>query len=406
MKIAWIVAVLASATVFVAATHKAAHEVPLGSVTLAPGDSVVVPFIFRGNHVLVRGAIGDSDSLWFFVDSGAGSHCINRSRADKLGMKVEEGVEALGAGGKVQAGAAHDVKYRLPGLAVDADFAAAIDLDPIALQIGVPVDGILGYPLFKQMVVTIDYDRSVLVLRDPAKFKPAGAALPLTFHENHPYVNGKLTLAGRKPVEGSFILDTGSGLAVTLAPGFVEKNKALESAPKTIQVRLGGVGGRSFQPVGRIERLELGPYALERPVAVFSRPGPGHTSIPGSIGNIGGDVLQRFRVTFDYPHDRLYLSASPAFARAFEADMTGMSLDVRPDGDHAIAVERVEPGSPAAAAGVTAGDIVESVDGRPLAAADLAALKKRAKQEGEALKLGLLRGTERSEVTLTTRRMI
>ena len=64
-----------------------------------------------------------------------------------------------------------------------------------------PVDGILGYPLFKQMVVTIDYDRSVLVLRDPAKFKPAGAVLPLTFHENHPYVNGKLTLAGRKPVE-------------------------------------------------------------------------------------------------------------------------------------------------------------------------------------------------------------
>ena len=202
MKLAWTAAALASAVRrFVAA----AHNVPLGSVALtAPGDSVVIPFIFRGNHVLVRGSIGDSDSLWFFVDSGAGSHCINRSRADKLGMKVDGGVEAIGAGGKVQAGAAHDVKYRLPGLAVDAEFAAAIDLDPIALQIGVPVDGILGYPLFKQMVVTVDYDRSVLVLHDPAKYRPAGAVLPLTFHENHPYVNGKLTLAGRKPVEGSF----------------------------------------------------------------------------------------------------------------------------------------------------------------------------------------------------------
>ena len=86
--------------------------------------------------------------------------------------------------------------------------------------------------------------------------------------------------------------------------------------------------------------------------------------------------------------------------------MTGMTLDVRPEGDHAIAVERVEPGSPAAAAGIAAGDIVESVDGQPLTAADLAALKKRAKLEGQALKLGLVRGTERSEVTLTTRRMI
>jgi len=385
----------------------APHNVPLGSVTLtAAGDSVVIPFIFRGNHVLVRGAIGDSDSLWFFVDSGAGSHCLNRSRADRLGLEVQDGVEALGAGGKVQAGSAHDVKYRLPGLAVDADFAAVIDLDPIALQIGVPVDGILGYPLFKQMVVTIDYDRSVLVLRDPGRFKPAGAGLPLTFRDNHPYVNGKLTLPGRKPVEGSFVLDTGSGLALTLAPDFVQRNHALQSVPKTVQVRLGGVGGRSYQPIGRVERFELGPYALERPVAIFSQPGPGKTSSPGSIGNIGGDVLQRFRVTFDYPHERLYLAPSPSFARAFEADMTGMTLDVRAEGDHAIAVERVEPGSPAAQLGITAGDIVESVDGRPLLAADLAALKKRTKLEGQSIKLGLMRGTARSEVTLTTRRLI
>jgi hypothetical protein len=385
----------------------AAHNLPLGKVTLtAPGDSVVIPFVFRGNHVLVRGSIGDSDSLWFFVDSGAGSHCINRSRADRMGIEVAGGVDAQGAGGKVQAGAVRDLRYRLPGLTVDAEFAAAIDLDPIALQIGVPVDGVLGYPLFKQMAVTIDYDRSVLVLRDPARFKPAGLGLPLTFKENHPYVNGKLTLPGRKPVEGSFVLDTGSGLALTLAADFVKQNRALESVPRTVQVRLGGVGGRSFHPIGRVERFEIGPYALERPVAIFSQPGPGHASIPGSIGNIGGEVLQRFRVTFDYPHERLYLAPAASFARPFEADMAGMSLDVRPEGEHAIAVERVEPGSAAAVAGITAGDIVESVDGKPLAAVDLAALKQRTKLEGQTLELGLLRGTQRSAVTLTTRRMI
>ena len=402
-KLVGILALALAVPLLLAATHK----IPLGTVALsAPGDSVVIPFIFRGNHVLVRGAIGESDSLWFIVDSGAGSHCINRSRADRMGLAVEGGVEAFGAGGRVQAGSARDVVYRLPGLTVDADFAAAIDLDPIALQMGVPVDGILGYPLFKQAIVTVDYDRSVLVLHDPGKFKPSGTSLELTFKENHPYVNGKLTLPGRKPVEGAFLLDTGSALALTLAPQYVEKNKALESVPKTIQVRLGGVGGRSYQPVGRVERLELGPFAHERPVAVFSRPGPGHTSVPGSIGNIGGEVLQRFRVTFDYPRERLHLVPSPAFARAFEADMSGMTLNVQPGGDHAISVGRVEPGSPAEAIGIAAGDVVASVDGRPLTAADLAALKKRTKLEGQALRLGLVRGTERSEVTLTTRRMI
>ena len=149
------------------------------------------------------------------------------------------------------------------------------------------------------------------------------------------------------------MLDTGSALALVLEPEFVAKSHAVASVPKTIELRLGGVGGQSFQPCGRIERLELGPYALERPVAVMPRPGPGHTSVPGSIGNIGGDVLQRFRATFDYPHARLYLVPGPSFARPFEADMTGLTLGVKPAGE--IAVVRVEPGSPAAEKGIAAG---------------------------------------------------
>ena len=191
-----------------------------------------------------------------------------------------------------------------------------------------------------------------------------------------------------------------------LSPGFVEKENALESVPKTMETRLGGVGGLSFQPVGRIERLELGPYALEHPIAVLSKPGPGSTSSPGSIGNIGGDVLQRFRVTFDYPRKELRIVAGQAYARAFEADMTGMLLTIKPDGDAPIEVVKVNPGSPAAEAGIAAGDRVASVDGRPLAAGDLAGLRRRMKTEGEELHLGLVRGTERPEAVIVTRRMI
>jgi C-terminal processing protease CtpA/Prc len=151
----------------------------------------------------------------------------------------------------------------------------------------------------------------------------------------------------------------------------------------------------------------MGPFALEKPVAVLSQPGgEGHISTDGSFGNIGGDVLQRFRVTFDYRRKQLRLVPGPSFARPFEADMTGMILTIRPDGDHPVEVVKVAPGSPAAEAGVAAGDILVSVDGKPLAAGDLAAFRKRMKTEGEALRLGLVRGAEKTEAAFTTRRMI
>ena len=403
--IALVLAAVAVAAAVLAATHTGGR-LPTKDVRFtAAGDSVVVPFVLRNNQVLVRGTIGDSDSLWFIVDSGAGSHCVNMSTAKTLGIDLGEGAEAHGAGGTVKAGTASDLVYRVKDLTIDAPFSAAIDLDGVSLQIGVPVGGVLGYPLFERTVFTFDYDRSELVLHRPS-FRPVGSALPLTFQFNHPYVPGKLTLPGRTASAGSFVLDTGSALALVLSPEFVEKENALTTVPKTLETRLGGVGGLSFQPIGRVERLELGPYALERPIAVLSAKGPGSTSGPGSIGNIGGDVLQRFRVTFDYPRKELRIVPGLAYARAFEADMTGLILTIRPDGDVPVEVVKVNPGSPAAEAGIAAGDRVASVDGKPLAAGDLAGLRKRMKIEGQELHFTLVRGTERPEAVIVTRRML
>src|SRR5262245_34841642 len=100
-RIVWYAASASAALVaFVAATHT--QTIPTTAIRFtAPGDSVVVPFVFRNNHVLVRGTIGDSDSLWFIVDSGAGAHCVNTSTATTLGLDVGGGVEARGAGGTV-----------------------------------------------------------------------------------------------------------------------------------------------------------------------------------------------------------------------------------------------------------------------------------------------------------------
>jgi len=381
---------------------------PAAAVVAADREATRIPFLLRNNHILVRGTVNESDSLWFIVDTGASGHVLNASTAKRLGLRTEEGATAGGAGGEVPAARVRDARIFLPGVELDAEHIIAISLDMLALKTGHPCDGIVGYELFAERVVTIDYDRGQLVLRRAKEFRPpAGAAtLPLTLRHNHPYVPARVTLPGGEPVEGSFVLDTGSVLSLILSPSFVAEQKAIERVPRTIQVQLGGVGGPTRYPLGRIAKLELGPHALLGPTAVLREGRGGFTSAEETAGNIGGEVLSRFRVTFDYGRKRVHFEPGRKLGDPFESDMSGLALGPREDGSGRIDVILVQDDSPAADVGIAVGDELETVDGRPVSTGELLELRRRLREEGRTLKLGLRRGDTRPEVTLTTRRLL
>jgi S1-C subfamily serine protease len=65
-----------------------------------------------------------------------------------------------------------------------------------------------------------------------------------------------------------------------------------------------------------------------------------------------------------------------------------------------VAVAAVEPGSPAAAAGFRRGDVVEAVDGQPVASAEEYRFRVRDLPIGGAARVEVLRGKERVELSL------
>ena len=383
--------------------------VPAAAAAAAgPKPPTVLPFLSRNNHLLVRGTVNASDSLWFIVDTGAGGNVLNQSTAKRLGLAVTPGVQAHGAGGPAQGGRIERATIRVAGFAIEDPSLVALDLDLLAIKTGHPCDGILGAPFWKSAVVTIDYAASTMTLHDPGGYRPpaGSAALEISFERAHPYVDGRLTLPGGEPVEGRFVIDTGSAMSLILAPGFVEKEKAMERVRRTLRTVMGGVGGQSEAPMGRIGSLELGPFALEAPIAILRPPGAGHTSIPGSIGNIGGDVLRRFRVTFDYGRKRMHLEKAASFAEPFEADMSGLVLSAREDGSGSIDVLLVQEDSPAKELGIRPGDTLASFDGDAVTPAGLYALRRALKSEGRSVRLGLVRDGVTTERTLVTRRLL
>src|SRR6185503_15977758 len=127
-------------------------------------------------------------------------------------------------------------------------------------------------------------------------------AVPIEIRGNHPYVRASATVGGTAE-SGLFVLDTGSNSSVIFTPGVARSRKLAERMKNTITARAGGVGGEFEMIIGRIDSVALGGFTIEQPVGLF--PESGQFAASEAIGNLGGQILRRFRAVFDYPHRRL-----------------------------------------------------------------------------------------------------
>ncbi|MGA7924731.1 MAG: PDZ domain-containing protein [Candidatus Sulfotelmatobacter sp.] len=90
-------------------------------------------------------------------------------------------------------------------------------------------------------------------------------------------------------------------------------------------------------------------------------------------------MLKRFHVIFDRPHQRMLLAPGRDVNLHSPGNCSGLSLRVSLPDNHRLLVNGVSAGSPAAQAGILAGDLIEAVtrgsgEPRPDAGLQLAAV--------------------------------
>ena len=365
-----------------------------------------IPIELSGNEIFLQLRVNGSEPLWFGLDTGAGSTVVNTTAAEALGLEMEGGRQSRGAGGLVSSSTVRGVRLDIGGARLEGLAVSAIALTSMENAMGHRMDGILGYEFFRRYVVELDYEGLLVSLYEPAGFEYAGRgeSLPLSFALNHPYVRAKVSMPGREPVEGKFVLDTGSNLPLILIDPFVRKNGLAESLTKTLKVTGRGVGGEVAMPVGRTGRLQLGSYSLENPVTSF--PQTGWFAHDGAAGNIGGAILRRFKVTFDYSRSRMFIEPNRRFSEPFEFDMSGLQFVTESPSFKTVTILRVLSDSPAAEAGLRQGDEIVSIGGRPVTEFKLAALREMLRQPDRRYELQIRRGAQTVSAELRTRRMI
>jgi len=368
-----------------------------------------VPAEVYGDHILVPVSVNGSKAAWFFLDSGAGMSVVSNSWAEKTGLVFEGAVRGIGTGaGSASMGLAKKVVLDLSGAQVPPGTVAVWDFSSILPALGRQWDGLLGYDVISRLVVRVDYQQKRVTFYDPSTFvaDDRATALPVTFLGNLPVVHAMIVLPGRAPVDTECAIDSGAD-GFHLTTPFTNANHALASVQKTISTSSVGAGGRTKEFVGRIAGLQLGPYMLRAPVVAFS---PDHKK--GLLASsdiaalIGGRVLKRFTVTFDYPHYRVLLEPNAHFSDPFRINQSGLSLLAKGPDFRLFEIDDVEPRSPAESAGVKKGDVLTAMNGRPVSELDLQQIDEILQQVGKAIPITVRRNVRMLKIILKLKERI
>jgi hypothetical protein len=354
---------------FAAAGAIAANEAAAASVSASNRPDAVIPFEQANRAIFVQVVVAGRP-LWFVLDTGDKYAVIDLSVAHALGLELGTPIPVGGAGSATVMGSlVKNGEFSVVGLdGFTQPLFIAIPLDSLAKAEGHAFAGVLGADFIRQFVVDIDYVRHTLTLHDKAEWRYAGRghALDITFNSSgHPQARAEIVDAAGRVADGMFTLDIGSTGAVILNEPFVEQTHALQPAQASAPLMGGaGVGGDVQGAVGRLSALKLAGFVVAQPITVFTQSKAGAFASADFQGNIGGAVLERFKVTLDYSHSKIFLEPDAHFGSPMDYDMSGLAISAEGPDFKTFEIEEVAPNTPGSRAGLRPGDQVTAIDGR------------------------------------------
>lgn len=360
-----------------------------------------IPFQLVNNHIYVDGEL-DGKKARFLVDTG-GANLLTPAAAQKFGLKGEGKLAGRGAGDEtVDVAFAHAKEVRIGDARLAEPVFMIMDLGSLPAVEGFESDGLVGYEMFRRFGITIDYAAHELVLAEPAKFvaPPGATAVPFELAERIPILAG--TLDG---VPLRISVDTGSRVSLTVHSPFAKQHDLAAKYHAAPEAVIGwGVGGASRGRPVRLGRLELGTMAIDGVAGDLFLGEKSAFAAVDPQANLGGGVLKRFTVAFDYAAKRMYLAPNADFAKPDAFDRSGLWLL---GAGEALKVVDVAPDSAAARAHLRDDDLITAIGGEAVAKRSLSEWRQRLRDlpAGTRLPVDYRRGGQamRAELVLADR---
>ena len=295
-----------------------------------------VSFKLINNLIIIPVTINEK-KLSFILDTGVNKTIIfNVSENDSIGLLNPKKItlRGLGNGESVDTVISENNKMNIKGLIGynESIYVILKDFFDLSSRMGTTIHGIIGYNLLKNFVVKINYKSKKIDFYNPDSYKYKKCKkceiLPIQFYRKKPFVNVKVQLdtVANKLTDVKLLVDSGGSDALWL---FEDSKKEIKTPNKFFNDILGeGLSGSIYGNRSRIPMLKIGNFEIEKPTVSFldTTSTKNARKLKNRNGSLGGNVLKRFVVWLDYPNRQIMLRKKGSFTSGFNYNMSGLDI--------------------------------------------------------------------------------
>ncbi len=328
-----------------------------------PPAKLLTSFKFEqltGGIVILHATLDNfGDTLNFILDTGSGGISLDTLTATYYKLKLEATDRTVrGIGGVKKLHYYKGGSLHFKGLDVNKLDFHINDYEILSEVYGLRVDGIIGYSFFRRYIIGLDYDKQIISIYTPGKYKypkggtflkPAFGSIPITRHE----------VTDEKTYLLNVYFDTGAGMCMLFTERFVSDSNFISKKRKTVSTQVEGLIGKITMRLTTIKKMKIGPYKFTKvPVHIYddSMNVLGYPEIGGLMGS---DLLRRFNLVINYPERMIHLIPNTHMKDPFDYSYIGMNYYFI---DGKIVITEIQQGSPAEKAGFIPGDIIFGVE--------------------------------------------
>ncbi|HCO82683.1 MAG TPA: aspartate aminotransferase [Arenibacter sp.] len=287
------------------------------------------------NNLIIIPIEVNGAQLSFILDSGVNKPILfNLSDKDSIQINnvSEIVIKGLGEGEPINALISSSNLFRI-GEVVNTDQQLYVVMDKelnLSPRLGIPVHGIIGYDLFRDFIVELNYSSKYLKLHDPDLYRSKKSSkirtIPLRIVQNKAFVQGHVFMNNKSSIPVELLIDSGSSDALWL---FEDMDKGLGIPEDNYVDFLGqGLSGGIYGKRTKIDGISLGGFHLNDAKTAFPdlQYFNSITSFGSRNGSLGGEVLKRFTLVFNYSERTLSLRKNTLFNHPFDFNLSGINI--------------------------------------------------------------------------------
>lgn len=300
-------------------TSKSRIKLPFNLVN----NLIILPIKVNGIELNFLVDTGVEETILFSLDQNDAVSLYNVEKIMLKGLGTQAPIEGLKSYNNLLA--VKGVEF------LNQDIIIVLDQSfNFSSTLGIEVNGIIGYHFFSKITAKIDYQRKHIFIYNPAKWNRNKGLkdfeiFDFTLENAKPYTTVQVALDDHT-FNAKCLIDSGNSEGLWL---FANNQNNIQIPSRHFDDYLGrGFSGDIFGKKARTGKLSLHEFLFKEVITAF----PDSVSlanvkfVEGRKGSIGGEVLKRFNVIFDYQNQQMFLKKNKYFSDKFRYNTTGITI--------------------------------------------------------------------------------